>query len=89
MGRGQFQKCTSAVKKHVPIDSEWVNISYCVFDAPKHPGAYEERMKALKEAVKEIKHVIFVGLEVRASVRVCMRTCMCVCVCIRTYRALY
>lgn len=34
MGRGLFQKTMSAVRKHDPIDSEWEQISYKVFDSP-------------------------------------------------------
>ncbi len=33
-GRGNFQLVVSAVKKHVPVDSEWQRIEYVVFDAP-------------------------------------------------------
>lgn len=33
-GLGNFQKVTSAVKKHVPIDNEWLGITYVIFDTP-------------------------------------------------------
>lgn len=34
MGRRKFQRTMSIVRKHDPIDSEWENISYKVFDSP-------------------------------------------------------
>ncbi len=36
MGRGLFQKTMSTVRKHDPIDSEWENINYKVFDSPNY-----------------------------------------------------
>jgi DNA ligase-1 len=33
-GRGKFQQVISTVKKFVPIDDEWEQIDYMVFDAP-------------------------------------------------------
>jgi len=51
LGRGQFQKCMSIVKKQTPTD-DWKFIKYLVFDAPKHeehgkPARFEDRMKAV------------------------------------------
>lgn len=33
-GRGNFQKLVSTTKKLVPIDSEWENVKYMIFDVP-------------------------------------------------------
>jgi len=33
-GRGQFQKTRSIVSKHSPIDAEWAQVQYVVFDSP-------------------------------------------------------
>lgn len=33
-GRGKFQSVSSTVKKHVPVDSEWEQIKFMVFDSP-------------------------------------------------------
>lgn len=35
LGRGEFQRCMSIVRKSVPTD-DWKYIKYLVFDAPKH-----------------------------------------------------
>jgi DNA ligase-1 len=49
-GRGQFQKCMSIVRKSVPTE-DWKFVSYLAFDAPKHGGPYEERVKAVAAAI--------------------------------------
>lgn len=46
-GRGLFQKTVSAVRKLVPTDAEWEEISYVIFDAPEVPGGFETRMDHL------------------------------------------
>ena len=50
IGRGKFQITVGAVKKKTPVDSEWRQIRYCVFDAPKALGGFEDRL-AFCEAV--------------------------------------
>ena len=35
-GRENFQQTMSAVKKLIPIDAEWSNIKYCLFDIPPY-----------------------------------------------------
>jgi DNA ligase-1 len=47
VGRKQFQKTISAVRKLVPTDSEWLDVIYVMFDAPKVPGSFEDRQKYL------------------------------------------
>jgi len=43
-GRGNFQNM-GVVRKKVPVDEEWQQITYCIYDAPKHSGTFEERYK--------------------------------------------
>jgi len=33
-GRGKHQTLRSATSKHIPIDSEWQKVKYCIFDSP-------------------------------------------------------
>ena len=47
--RGQFQKTVSIVKKLIPNDTEWLDITYVIFDAPTHGGTFEERLDSVKE----------------------------------------
>jgi DNA ligase-1 len=44
IGRGRFQATVSVVKKKSPVDSEWNQIRYCVFDAPQAAGGFEDRL---------------------------------------------
>jgi DNA ligase-1 len=43
-GRGQFNRALSIVTKHTPVDSEWREIRFCVFDAPAVPGGFKQRI---------------------------------------------
>ena len=53
LGRGQFDALSGAVSKDVPIDEEWKNISYMVFELPDAPGTFEARAKRIVEIVKK------------------------------------
>ncbi len=44
IGRGLFQKTVSIVRRHVPVDAQWGDIRYCVFDAPEALGRFEARV---------------------------------------------
>ena len=49
VGRGQFNTTVSICRKKMPIDAEWRNIRYMVFDAPAHNGPFEERLAWLRD----------------------------------------
>ena len=55
-GRGLFQKCVSIVKqqKH-SNEADWKFITYLVFDAPEHEGAYEQRIEYIKKVIDPLK----------------------------------
>ena len=50
VGRGQFEKTASIVSRHAPHD-EWRQVRYMVFDLPKGPGSFDERLHNLRAAV--------------------------------------
>lgn len=52
IGRGKFQSTVGVVRKKVPMDSEWSQIRFCVFDAPECPGGFEERLEFCAEAIQ-------------------------------------
>ena len=52
--RGQFSKTLSAVRKNVPIDSEWKNVKYLVFDCPGVKKPFKERLALMDKVIKEI-----------------------------------
>lgn len=53
LGRHQFDALSGAVRKDVPIDSEWKNISYNIFELPDAPGTFEVRAKRIVKIVKK------------------------------------
>lgn len=44
IARGAFQQLVSVVRKNTPVDAEWLEVTYQVFDAPAFPGGFEERL---------------------------------------------
>lgn len=50
-GRRQFQKCVGIVRSSKRLD-EWKFVTYLVFDAPEHPGKFEERMKFVNKVIR-------------------------------------
>eukprot|EP01137_Pigoraptor_chileana_P013130 Opistho-2@66308 len=48
MGRKLFQKCVSVVRRQDAPEAMWQSIKYLVFDAPSHPGTFEQRMDYLR-----------------------------------------
>ena len=55
IGRNMFQEM-GTVRKKVPVDEEWLNITFQVYDMPDHPGTFQERLKELKRIVKLTKN---------------------------------
>ena len=50
VGRGQFEVTASIVSRHAPHDG-WRQVRYMVFDLPKDPGMFNERLHNLRAAV--------------------------------------
>lgn len=53
LARGKFDALSGAVRKDVPIDAEWQNISYQIFELPDAKGTFEARAKRIAEIVKQ------------------------------------
>lgn len=47
IARQSFQKTISIVRKKIPIDEEWKNITFMVFDLPSIVKSYTERIKEI------------------------------------------
>ena len=43
LARGQFDTLSGTVRKDTPVDAEWKNISYQIFELPHAPGTFEAR----------------------------------------------
>lgn len=53
LGRNQFAATFSIVSKLQPIDSEWQQIQYHIFEFPNAPGTFTERISALQALIKQ------------------------------------
>ena len=53
MGRGKFDALSGAVRKDQPVDAEWKNIHYQIFELPNAKGTFEARAKRIVEIVKQ------------------------------------
>ncbi len=47
LGRGQFDKLSGMVRKAQPIDTEWQQIQYMLFELPEGTGSFEQRATEL------------------------------------------
>jgi len=52
-GNGRFQKTVSYVRKGTPVDAEWEEIQFMVFDMPNHPGPFEDRLDAMVKLLRD------------------------------------
>ncbi len=52
LARGEFEKLSGIVRKSTPIDDEWRELKYMVFELPDAPGTFAERYAALQVVVK-------------------------------------
>jgi hypothetical protein len=55
-GRGLFSQTISIVKKQKNrIEDDWKFVTYLIFDAPKHSGDYEKRVRWLNDTINPSK----------------------------------
>lgn len=55
VARKKFQRTVSIVRRQ-DRSKEWAELSFVVFDAPKHPGPFEERIREVERLVKGARH---------------------------------
>jgi DNA ligase 1 len=56
ISRGQFEALSGAVRKATPVDSEWFQVNYMVFELPQDTSAkstFEQRAVKLKSVVQD------------------------------------
>ena len=59
IARSTFEQLISTVKKDVPIDAEWRQVRFMVFELPDAPGTFSDRLSALHLLIESIenKHI--------------------------------
>jgi len=53
LARGRFEDLAGFVRKRQPIDSEWRQISYLIFELPGASGPFTERARRIQEVVAQ------------------------------------
>ncbi|HIO92569.1 MAG TPA: DNA ligase [Leucothrix mucor] len=56
IARNSFAKLLSAVRKKSPIDHEWRQVRYMVFELPNAKGTFSERLSRLKQIFSTLKN---------------------------------
>jgi DNA ligase-1 len=50
LGRHQFDRLSGVVRKDVPVDAEWRELRYMVFDLPGAPGSFSQRVQDIHKS---------------------------------------
>ena len=53
MGRHRFDRLSAAVRRQEPLDAEWKNITYQLYELPSGEGSFSERIAALQASVAQ------------------------------------
>ena len=48
LGRGRFEGLVSTVRKQAPVDAQWRNVRYLVFELPDGNGSFSDRLEKLR-----------------------------------------
>lgn len=51
LDRGRFEELSGFVRKAEPVDTEWRQIRYLIFELPQAPGSFAERARRIQEIV--------------------------------------
>jgi DNA ligase-1 len=63
IARGQFEKLSGVVRKAAPVDDEWRQVKYLVFELPDAPGNFAQRYEAIKRIVAEANFAQLAAVE--------------------------
>lgn len=53
MGRGSFEQLSGAVRKEIPVDDEWRQVRYMIFELPGASGSFRERVDQIGQLVRQ------------------------------------
>lgn len=51
LGRGRFDALAAIVRKTEPVDAEWREVKYLIFELPDGPGTFTDRIEAMQRIV--------------------------------------
>ena len=53
LGRGSFERLSGIVRKETPVDAEWRQVRYMIFELPGASGSFEERVAQIGQVVRQ------------------------------------
>ena len=53
MGRGSFERLSGTVRRDLPVDSEWHQVRYMIFELPGADGDFRQRAERMKQIVHQ------------------------------------
>lgn len=53
LGRGRFERLSGIVRREVPVDEEWRQLRYMIFELPGGAGSFRERAGRIERVVAE------------------------------------
>ena len=65
MARGRFETVSGTVRKNTPVDAEWRDVRYMLFELPGATGTFDDRAHALRTLVARIGVEALVAVEQR------------------------
>jgi len=63
LGGGKFEVLSGIVRKTEPLDDEWRQIKYMIFELPNSPGTFAERAQRIREIVAKTQWPQLVAVE--------------------------
>ena len=63
LSRGKFEILSGYVRKAEPVDEEWRQISYLVFELPGAAGSFEDRYRQIQAVIKQANWPQLVAVE--------------------------
>ena len=63
LARGQFEKLSGIVRKNTPLDDEWRQVKYLIFELPNAPGTFEQRYESIKRVVGDANFAQLVAVQ--------------------------
>ena len=63
LARNRFEELSGIVRKSEPLDEEWRQIKYMIFELPNAPGTFAERAQRIKEIVAETRWPQLIAVE--------------------------
>lgn len=54
IGRGSFDRLSGIVRRETPVDAEWHEVRYMLFELPGAPGTFNDRAEQIRQLVRQV-----------------------------------